>query len=169
MLFALPKCFLVMQGLVGDNINKNAQFSILPLPQKAEDLPDRTWDSYLVLVFRDAVLTGYLLSNSWHVSCCPCIRESLFGSWQQQSLRGELDMCGLVTFGSAESVCDSFWLVYYPAFWFFLVTVWHYIVANNLCGQSLCHCPLHIRPPMSFNINLSTLAPFSHSLIGEIQ
>lgn len=64
MLFPLPKCFLVMAGLVGDNINKNAQFSIVPLPQMTGELPDRAWDSYLVLVFTDAVLTGYLLSNS---------------------------------------------------------------------------------------------------------
>lgn len=101
--------------------------------------------------------------------CGPCIRESLFGSWQQPSLREELDMRGLVTFGSADSVSDSFWLVCYPGFWLVLVTGWHCIVTNGLCRQSLCRCPLHIQPPVFFNTNLSILAPFSRPLIGEIQ
>ena len=37
--------------------------------------------------------------------------ESLFCSWQQQSPREELDICGLVAFWSAESVFESFWLL----------------------------------------------------------
>ena len=53
-----------MQALVEDNIDKNAQFSILLLPQMTGDSPDRAWDGYLVLVFSDVVLTGYFLSNN---------------------------------------------------------------------------------------------------------
>lgn len=147
MLLPPPNCFLLKQGTVRDNINKSAPCSILLLPQMTGTFG---WQNLGQLSCPSCSEMMCWQVISWTITeMCDLLSlpgERLFCSWQQQSLRGELDICGLVAFGLAESVFDSFWLLWYPDFCLVLVTV-----TDAALLQMVSACILSVLAPYIHN------------------
>ena len=105
-----PKCFLLEQEIVRDNTNKNGPHSISLLPQMTGTFGWQNLGQLSCPLCSEMMCWQVI---SWAITEI-CDLLSLPGKtvlyWQQQALRQELGICGLVAFGSAESVFDSFWL-----------------------------------------------------------